>query len=101
VHAPHHLSHPETSQPNCYTDICVEVQLCNLVINTILESQHVHELEGATAATGLAFTGDVAADDDTTLLPLDDTAQCWRAFRIFKALATKVCCWSSMTTHTT
>lgn len=92
---PHHLLHPEVSQPNCYTDVCVELQLRNLVINTILESHHVHELEGATAATGgLAYAGADdgagAGDDDASLLPMDETAQCWRAFRVFKALATKV-----------
>ena len=40
------IDSPEVSMPGMYRVVCVELQLDNLAVNTVLESKSLHSLEG-------------------------------------------------------
>src|SRR5579862_6398614 len=66
---------PEFNTPGCYSTVCIELEIRNLPINTILTSALINELEGADAhpqidngGGGMAFSDDegpVALSDNT------------------------------------
>ena len=45
---------PEFNTPGCYTTVCIELEIRNLPINTILTSALINELEGADAHPQIA-----------------------------------------------
>ena len=46
---------PEISRPGCYTTACLEIELRDLVVDAVLQSAMVYELEGAEGAS-VGFT---------------------------------------------
>ncbi|KAJ3294019.1 DNA polymerase epsilon catalytic subunit [Borealophlyctis nickersoniae] len=46
------LVHPEINVTGCYTSVCVEIELWDLALNTLLQSTAVTDLEGAGAVGG-------------------------------------------------
>ncbi|KAL6048727.1 DNA polymerase epsilon catalytic subunit [Balamuthia mandrillaris] len=90
------LVQPEISVADCYDRICVEIELSGLAVNTILESSHVHELEGAGSDFVQSFTfQDSKAQQATEQFNSfvdDDTGACARTFRVLKNL---ISLWSS------
>lgn len=52
---------PEINVPGAYENVCVEIDLFNLAVNTVLASSHINELEGA-SSVGMGFDGSIAAD---------------------------------------
>ncbi|XP_059166217.1 DNA polymerase epsilon catalytic subunit A-like [Physella acuta] len=82
----------ELNNPGAYSTVCVDVELTSLAVNTIVESGHINELEGASAVSFDAapqtsledmIQGQGAA---TMLASYDETALCATTFRILKML---------------
>lgn len=80
----------------CLCAVCVELDIQNLAVNTILQSHHVNDMEGANSM-GISFdviqqasledmiTGNQAASAPTSY---DETALCSSTFRYTQGLAT-------------
>ncbi|KAI4069028.1 DNA polymerase epsilon, catalytic subunit, partial [Homo sapiens] len=79
----------EINSSGCYSTVCVELDLQNLAVNTILQSHHVNDMEGADSM-GISFdviqqasledmiTGGQAASAPASY---DETALCSNTFR--------------------
>lgn len=79
----------EINSSGCYSTVCVELDIQNLAVNTILQSHHVNDMEGA-GSMGISFdviqqasledmvTGNQAA---SALANYDETALCSSTFR--------------------
>ena len=84
---------PELSAPGMYRVVCVELQIDNLAVNTVLESRSLNGLEGvdlSMEAVRSAETGDTvalaAANDGLASEPADDSIACASSFRTLKHL---------------
>ncbi|XP_040208047.1 DNA polymerase epsilon catalytic subunit A [Rana temporaria] len=83
----------EINNPACYNTVCVELDLQSLAVNSILQSHHINDLEGA-GSIGISFdvlqqasledmvTGNQAA----AVASYDETALCSNTFRILKSM---------------
>ncbi|XP_060894086.1 DNA polymerase epsilon catalytic subunit A [Labrus mixtus] len=84
----------EINAQGCYSTVCVELDLQSLAVNTILQSQHVNDMEGG-ASLGVSFdviqqasledmmSGNQGA---SSLASYDETALCSNTFRILKSM---------------
>ncbi|XP_019956457.2 DNA polymerase epsilon catalytic subunit A [Paralichthys olivaceus] len=84
----------EINAQGCYSTVCVEMDLQSLAVNTILQSQHVNDMEGG-ASLGVSFdviqqasledmmSGNQGA---STHASYDETALCSNTFRILKSM---------------
>ncbi|XP_058888909.1 DNA polymerase epsilon catalytic subunit A-like [Acipenser ruthenus] len=84
----------ELNTQGCYSTVCVELDLQSLAVNTILQSQHVNDMEGG-ASMGVSFdviqqasleemmSGNQGA---SSLASYDETALCSNTFRILKSM---------------
>ncbi|XP_036290221.1 DNA polymerase epsilon catalytic subunit A isoform X1 [Pipistrellus kuhlii] len=84
----------EINSSGCYSTVCVELDIQNLAVNTILQSHHVNDMEGADSV-GISFdviqqasledmiTGNQAASAPASY---DETALCSSTFRILKSM---------------
>ncbi|CAG13526.1 unnamed protein product, partial [Tetraodon nigroviridis] len=82
----------EINAQGCYSTACVELDLQSLAVNTILQSQHVNDMEGG-ASLGVSFdviqqasleemmSGNQGA---SAVASYDETALCSNTFRILK-----------------
>uniref|UniRef100_A0A673NN21 DNA polymerase epsilon catalytic subunit n=1 Tax=Sinocyclocheilus rhinocerous TaxID=307959 RepID=A0A673NN21_9TELE len=78
----------------CYSTVCVELDIQSLAVNTILQSQHVNDMEGG-ASMGVSFdviqhasleemmSGNQGAN---AVASYDETALCSNTFRILKSM---------------
>ncbi|XP_053408498.1 DNA polymerase epsilon catalytic subunit A-like [Mercenaria mercenaria] len=82
----------EINNPAAYSTVCVELDIASLAVNTIIESSHVNEQEGASAVSFDTMPqssleemvqGQGAA---TMMTSYDETALCSAAFRILKSM---------------
>ncbi|XP_066545416.1 DNA polymerase epsilon catalytic subunit A [Amia ocellicauda] len=84
----------EINAQGCYSTVCVELDLQSLAVNTILQSQHVNDMEGG-ASLGVSFdviqqasledmmSGNQGASAHASY---DETALCSSTFRILKSM---------------
>ncbi|CAL8327108.1 unnamed protein product, partial [Arctogadus glacialis] len=84
----------EINSPGCYSTVCVELDLQSLAVNTILQSQHVNDMEGG-ASLGVSFdviqqasledmmSGNQGA---VAVASYDETALCSNTFRVLKSM---------------
>nr|XP_021531028.1 DNA polymerase epsilon catalytic subunit A-like [Aotus nancymaae] len=84
----------EINSSGCYSTVCMELDLQNLAVNTILQSHHINDMEGADSM-GISFdviqqasledmiTGGQAASAPASY---DETALCSNTFRILKSM---------------
>ncbi|XP_031425753.1 DNA polymerase epsilon catalytic subunit A-like [Clupea harengus] len=84
----------EINGQGCYSTVCVELDIQSLAVNTILQSQHVNDMEGG-ASMGVSFdviqhssledmmSGNQAAN---AVASYDETALCSNTFRILKSM---------------
>ena len=77
---------PEFNTPGCYTTVCIELELRNLPINTILTSALINELEGADAHPQINITGGMAMDDDVGAVALSDNTFSSAAVSVLKSM---------------
>lgn len=94
----------EINNPGCYSTVSVELDIQSLAVNTILQSHHINDMEGA-SSTGVSFdviqqasleemmAGNQAAN---ALASYDETALCSHTFRILKSM---VVGWVKEITH--
>ncbi|XP_037367272.1 DNA polymerase epsilon catalytic subunit A [Talpa occidentalis] len=84
----------EINSPGCYSTVCVELDIQNLAVNTILQSHHVHDMEGA-GSVGVSFSVVPQASLEdmisgvqaaSTLASYDETALCSGTFRVLKSM---------------
>ncbi|XP_052824360.1 DNA polymerase epsilon catalytic subunit A-like [Octopus bimaculoides] len=82
----------EVNKPGAYSTVCLELDMSSLAVNTVIESAHVSDVEGASAVsfdlmprTSLEemMQGQGAA---TMLTSYDETALCSVTFRILKTM---------------
>jgi DNA polymerase epsilon subunit 1 len=64
---------PEFNIPGCYTSVCIEFEIRNLPINTILTSALINELEGVDAHPQVEPANGDDPDDDSTVALSDNT----------------------------
>lgn len=90
---------PEVSSPGSYRTVCIDTELSNLTVATILSSSHVNQLEGTDMAFDAANSATArkyvpgAEDSEGTIggriaAPLDEMASSAPAFRVMKDLVT-------------
>ncbi|MEJ1281892.1 polymerase (DNA directed) epsilon [Cricetulus griseus] len=84
----------EINNSGCYSTVCMELDIQNLAVNTILQSHHINDMEGA-GSMGISFdviqqasledmvTGNQAASAPASY---DETALCSSTFRILKSM---------------
>lgn len=84
----------EINNPGCFSTVCVELDIQSLAVNTILQSHHINDMEGA-SSIGVSFdviqqasledmvTGNQAVN---SLASYDETALCSNTFRILKSM---------------
>ncbi|XP_059531846.1 DNA polymerase epsilon catalytic subunit A isoform X2 [Myotis daubentonii] len=84
----------EINSSGCYSTVCVELDIQNLAVNTILQSHHVNDMEGADSM-GISFDviqqaslEDMITGNQAASLPAsyDETALCSSTFRILKSM---------------
>ena len=77
---------PEFNTPGCYTTVCIELEIRNLPINTILTSALINELEGADAHPQIDMAGGMAMDDDVGAVALSDNTFSSAAVSVLKSM---------------
>ncbi|GCB67401.1 hypothetical protein scyTo_0010241, partial [Scyliorhinus torazame] len=94
----------EINNPGCYSTVSVELDIQSLAVNTILQSHHINDMEGA-SSIGVSFdviqqasledmmAGNQAAN---ALASYDEAALCSNTFRILKSM---VVGWVKEITH--
>ncbi|TRY87471.1 hypothetical protein DNTS_035299 [Danionella cerebrum] len=84
----------EINSQGCYSTVCVELDIQSLAVNTILQSQHVNDMEGG-ASIGVSFDVIQHASLEemmsgthgaTGVASYDETALCSNTFRIMKSM---------------
>ncbi|XP_003226860.2 DNA polymerase epsilon catalytic subunit A [Anolis carolinensis] len=84
----------EINHPGCYSTVCVELDIQSLAVNTILQSHHVNDMEGA-ASTCVSFDvipqaslEDMVTGNQAASVPAsyDEAALCSNTFRILKSM---------------
>ncbi|OWK14641.1 POLE [Cervus elaphus hippelaphus] len=84
----------EINSSGCYSTVCVELDIQNLAVNTILQSHHVNDMEGADSI-GISFDviqqaslEDMIMGNQAASAPAsyDETALCSNTFRILKSM---------------
>jgi len=78
---------PEFNMPGCYSTVCIELEIRNLPINTVLTSALINELEGADAHPQINFNGATnEADDDENTVALSDNTFSSAAVSVLKSM---------------
>ncbi|XP_060547856.1 DNA polymerase epsilon catalytic subunit A [Pantherophis guttatus] len=84
----------EINHPGCYSTVCVELDLQNLAVNTILQSHRINDMEGASSlcisfdVIQQASLEDMVTGNQAASVPAsyDEAALCSNTFRILKSL---------------
>ncbi|ETE60432.1 DNA polymerase epsilon catalytic subunit A, partial [Ophiophagus hannah] len=84
----------EINNPGCYSTVCVELDIQNLAVNTILQSHRINDMEGASSlcisfdVIQQASLEDMITGNQAASVPAsyDETALCSNTFRILKSL---------------
>ena len=77
---------PEFNTPGCYTTVCIELEIGNLPINTILTSALINELEGADAHPQIDNGGGGMSIDEDGTVPLSDNTFSSAAISVLKSM---------------
>ncbi|KAL1527844.1 hypothetical protein AB1Y20_009223 [Prymnesium parvum] len=81
------LKNPELCAPGMYRTVCVELQVTGLAVNTVLESSHVHVLDGIDIGKEMVHAGTLAdAAHGQSMALADDATMCASAFRLVKLM---------------
>lgn len=88
------LINPELSEPGFYHPFCVEFDVFNLAINTVLEASHIGDIEGGSGFLAFedhssGFSGTI--DDTTAGTPktYDQSTVCTNEFKVLRKLITR------------
>lgn len=80
-----------SNAPNAYSTICVDLEIDSLAVNTLLQSHHVHDIEGTSAGVAFDAMPQASLEDmisgQTAILPsYDETALCSAAFKVLRSM---------------
>ncbi|XP_059569609.1 DNA polymerase epsilon catalytic subunit A isoform X2 [Alligator mississippiensis] len=84
----------EINNPGCYSTVCLELDIQSLAVNTILQSHHINDMEGASSVSisfdviQQASLEDMVTGNQAANIPAsyDETALCSNTFRILKSM---------------
>ncbi|XP_038229566.1 DNA polymerase epsilon catalytic subunit A isoform X2 [Dermochelys coriacea] len=84
----------EINNPGCYSTVCLELDIQSLAVNTILQSHHINDMEGASSMSisfdviQQASLEDMVTGNQAASIPAsyDETALCSNTFRILKSM---------------
>ncbi|XP_048370765.1 DNA polymerase epsilon catalytic subunit A [Sphaerodactylus townsendi] len=83
----------EINHPGCYSTVCVELDIQSLAVNTILQSHHINDMEGASSmcisfdvVQQASLEDMVTGNQASTPASYDETALCSHTFRILKSM---------------
>ena len=78
----------EFASPGCYSNVCLEISVRNLAVNSVLHSVVVNELEGSGGATAFdsSHTLDEFANGDQRPMTLGETTLSPHAFSILRSI---------------
>ncbi|XP_029052112.1 DNA polymerase epsilon catalytic subunit 1 isoform X1 [Osmia bicornis bicornis] len=86
-------SHCAANNPGTYSSDCIELEVENLAVNTLLQYHHIHDIDGTSSFVGfhnqqLTTVQDMATGEPVTnVIPsYDETALCNPAFRALKTM---------------
>ncbi|XP_073973254.1 DNA polymerase epsilon catalytic subunit 1 isoform X2 [Rhodnius prolixus] len=73
----------------CYSTICVELDIDSLAVNTLLQSHHVHDIEGTSSSVGFDTMPQLSIGEQVSgqvpVLPIyDEGALCSGAFKVMR-----------------
>ena len=80
------------NQPGAYKTICVELELDALAVNTLLQSAHVHEMEGTAGSVAFDAAPQASLEEmlggqgGASLSSYDETALASAAFRVLRTM---------------
>ncbi|OAD60585.1 DNA polymerase epsilon catalytic subunit A [Eufriesea mexicana] len=86
-------SHCAANNPGTYSSVCIELEVDNLAVNTLLQYHHIHDIDGT--SNFVAFHNqqqtsvhDMAVGDSmTNMIPsYDETALCSSAFKSLRSM---------------
>ena len=76
------------NSPGAYRSVCVEIELDALAVNTLLQSHHVHDIEGTAGSVAFDVMPQSSLEDmlsggagSASLASYDETALVYNAFR--------------------
>ncbi|XP_073410903.1 DNA polymerase epsilon catalytic subunit A [Dendrobates tinctorius] len=83
----------EINNAGCYNTVCVELDIQSLAVNSILQSHHINDLEGA-GSIGISFDvlqqasleDMVTGNQANAVASYDETALCSNTYRILKSM---------------
>ncbi|XP_050295840.1 DNA polymerase epsilon catalytic subunit 1 [Anthonomus grandis grandis] len=77
------------NNPGWYSSVCVELDIDSLAINTLLQSHHVTDIEGASSVTGFGATKAPSLDEMLSGKNLGnaESTGCAEAFKVLRAMA--------------
>ncbi|KAK9501199.1 hypothetical protein O3M35_002270 [Rhynocoris fuscipes] len=78
-----------SNNPGCYSTICVELDIDSLAVNTLLQSHHVHDIEGTSSSVAFDSMPQVGIEEQVSgqvpVLPIyDEGALCSGAFKVMR-----------------
>ncbi|CAL8111322.1 unnamed protein product [Orchesella dallaii] len=80
------------NNPGFYQTVCIELELDGLAVNTLLQSHHVHDIEGTSATVAFDNMPQASLEEmmgnnpGPSLASYDETALCSGAFRVLKSM---------------
>ena len=81
------------NNPGCYTSVCVDLEIDSLAVNTLLQSHHIHDVDGDGTTSSVAFDAmpqasleEMVTGQGTVLPSYDETALCAAAFKVLRTM---------------
>ena len=81
------------NNPGAYRSVCVEIELDALAVNTLLQSHHVHDIEGTAGSVAFDVMPQSSLEEMLTSVPgsgslasYDETALAYNAFRVLRTM---------------
>uniref|UniRef100_T1J6P1 DNA polymerase epsilon catalytic subunit n=1 Tax=Strigamia maritima TaxID=126957 RepID=T1J6P1_STRMM len=82
----------EINNPGSYGSVCLELEIDHLAVNTLLQSNHIQEMEGTSSSIAFdamplsSFEEMISGNLTSSLSSYDETALCAGAFRILRTM---------------
>ena len=82
------------NNPAAYQSVCIELEIDGLAVNTLLQSNHVHDIEGTSSTVAFDTMPQASLEEmmgnapAPSLANYDETALCSGAFRVLKTMVT-------------
>jgi DNA polymerase epsilon subunit 1 len=90
------LVNPELSEPGFYHPFCLEFDVFNLAINTVLEASHIGDIEGGSGLLAFeedshssGFSGGIDGSSAGTPKTYDQSSICTNEFKVLRKLITR------------